>query len=831
MKKSFFMNRPAIKKKLKKARKRTSFSCRTCKLDRGCMSPRMEPHGENQMNIAVVAEAPGKTEDERGIQLIGKSGQFLRRSLEKNGVALDKDCIKQNIIQCRPPGNRPPTPEEIQCCRPRLESQLARIKPDLIFVFGTPAISEILRTAPFSPTATNMHGRVIPSPRWKAWVCCGMHPAWYLREGGRFDGRMDEVIEAGLKVLGERGPYYDQRLDGDKYEVVETLAGVEELFEIIGGGDPGWGDEVSFDYETTCLNPYSPSAKFLSVSFARDKSTAWFLPLEHPHARWKSGEIEIVYDYLRKWLPSDRPKVVQNWAFEDIWSAVKLGVRVNNVKACTMVRQHVIDNRQGVTGQEFQEFVRYGESEHKVMINKENLSHEFLDRVARYNTLDVRYNIRIYHDQSAEMNADLRRAYELFHEAIPVFTTMRLRGIKLDSNKLDRIEQKVTKQMGELREAQEADCLAEYKGMYGKAWDSKSTQAKQRLFFGILELEPLKLTAKGGNIDDPTHCSTDIESMEHLLTQVEDDSPVAALVRSCLGGSLLTKLHGYIKGYRKLVDKDSMLHPSFNLHGVSSYRSSSSDPNFQNIPVRKPRLAVLRKCLVPQHEGFLEIDFSGAEVRGYAVHSEDKRLIKDIKKGVDMHLRYAAILYEKMESEVSKEERYNGKNQFVFPEFYGSYYETIAQKNPQWRLETVREAERVLWQDYKDLRAWQQKSERFYHDKGFLQYLTGFRVSFGKGGMLGKNQICNMPNQGFAFHRLVKVLLELEKWMRKQKMVSWICGQIHDSIVIDYVDSEVDIIIKQAERIVKRPAWDFDTVVPWEAEFKVGANLLDFEEV
>jgi DNA polymerase I-like protein with 3'-5' exonuclease and polymerase domains len=97
--------------------------------------------------------------------------------------------------------------------------------------------------------------------------------------------------------------------------------------------------------------------------------------------------------------------------------------------------------------------------------------------------------------------------------------------------------------------------------------------------------------------------------------------------------------------------------------------------------------------------------------------------------------------------------------------------------------------------------------------------------------MLSYNQICNLSNQGLAFHRLLACLLKLEDAIQEAKLKSWIIGQIHDSMVIDCVDGEVDKVIALAEPIIKTPVWGFDDVVPWEADIKIGKNLLEMKKI
>ncbi|MFH1265070.1 MAG: DNA polymerase [Planctomycetota bacterium] len=789
----------------------------------------MEPSGKGKLGIIVVAEAPGKDEDEAGESLVGASGQFLARSLAKCGVNLDRDCTKINVVQCRPPKNRNPTADEIACCRPRVERQLAEARPKMIIALGTPAIAGMLDDAPFSPSATIMHGRMVPSPRRGCWVACGFHPAYYLHEDHRHDLRMDEFLAKAVKVLREH-PYEDRRLDPSSYEIVEDFDRAADLLT----GKFARDDPVALDYETTGLDPYRPGFKILTVGLAAKPEFGYCVPLDHPQARWAKPEYEGLIDLFCRWLSGPTPKVVQNRQYEELVSRVVLGTPIANVAHDTMLCEHVLDNRQGVCGQEFQEYVRYG-STHKIGVDRTNLISAPLDSVARYNALDARYCMLWRADQQAELDNDLRRGYDFFHEATELFVTMKQRGIRLDRAVLGELRASVSADLERNRAIGSSASLIEFQRRYHRRWEPAKNRDKQRLFFDQWGLTPPKLT-KGGvkkeEGDDPDrwsveNCSTDAETVDDLLGQVKDDPERTAILQACRTNASLVKLGGYVQGFSELVDPSGFLHPSFLLHTAASYRSSSADPNFQNIPVRDPMLARLRKTIMPRHDWLMEIDFSGAEVRMYAALSGDPRLIADIDNDVDYHRFYAALLYEKPERSIVKDERDNGKSGFVFPEFYGSNARGVARSHPEWRPEVVERTERILWSNLRKLKEWQNRCSDYYRKHGYLPLKTGFRIALGNKGFLSYNQICNEPNQGTAFHRLLAVLMRLEAAMREASMTSVIVGQIHDSIVLDCADAEVAEIVSTADEIVRTPVWGWDGVVPWGAEFKIGRNLLE----
>ena len=824
MKNSFFFDESEISKTKPKPRKSKKQGCEACGLYTSCISPKMLPAGLGKRKIVIIGDKPSTIDDEQNLPFADRGGDWLLDCFEKQGIDLENDCTVLNVLCCTTPEQRSPTADELKHCRSRWVKQVKELKPDLIFAFGTPAISAVLSDSPKSLTATNMHGRIVPSVEWGCWVACGFHPTFYSMDDFKFGGRMKEVIEAGLKKLDE--PFEDQRLDESKYEIIEDITGALAILHTLAAET----QTVAFDYEATSLDPWAEKFKPLLISFACDGWEPFAIPLDHPHARWTKEELKQIYQAIKEWLASDCPKVAQNWAYEELVSRVFFGTPVNNVIACTQVTEHVLDNRKGITGQMFMEYTKYC-STHKTAVNTARLDREFLDTVARYGVLDSRYCLKIHNDQQVLMTDDLRRAYALFHEAIPQFVLMKVRGIPVDQDILHGLAKENKDSILALESVKNGRLARQFKKKYGKAFDSGSPQSKQLMFFGLMGLEPVKLTDSGKNMSNPKHCSTDKETLQNLLTQVDEDSEEALIINSCLELSSLIKLRGYIDNFIKLSKRDGYIHPSFNLSFVRTYRSSSSDPNFQNIPVRIPSMARLRTCLVSRYDGLLELDFAGAEVRGIALVSKDKNLIADIKDEIDFHKYFASLLYELPEDDITKEQRYKGKNGFVFPEFYGSYHKTIARLYPEWNEDTVRKTENALWNRYKDVKLWQEHTQREYERSGSVKFLTGFRTQFGKLGLMSRNNCVNDPIQGFAFHRLLRVLLDLEYEMRRREMKSIIFGQIHDSVVIDYVQEELEEIIDMSREIVRRPAWDFDTLVPWEAEIKVGKNMLEMEEI
>ena len=416
----------------------------------------------------------------------------------------------------------------------------------------------------------------------------------------------------------------------------------------------------------------------------------------------------------------------------------------------------------------------------------------------------------------------MQTPYEFFHEAIPVFTLMKRRGIRIDADKMQTLKEDVESELSIYHKVYtDSKVLKDFQRICGKKFNSKSPKHKQQLFFEMGKLKPFKLTGKA---NQP---STDKESLENLKTQVEVGSDLDLVLDALLREGHLNKLLGtYIDGLLKLTDSNGLIHPSFNLHTVDTYRSSSDKPNFQNIPIRNPILSRVRRTMVPQNDWFIEADFASAEVRFIAIYSGDPVLIKFILDGYDFHRYYASLLYQKPELEISKEKRFDAKNSFVFPTFYGSYYENTSKnlKLPASHVETV---ETEFWRQFRKTKRWQDEQMALYNRQGYIETKDGFRMQ----GHLSTNKVLHYPIECSAFHRLLRALLDTEYDMRERNLQSWICGQIHDSIVIDAKDSEVETCLDVLQYNITKPVWDWANVVPMGAEFKIGRNLIDMKEV
>ncbi|MCX6154650.1 MAG: uracil-DNA glycosylase [Candidatus Kapabacteria bacterium] len=101
--------------------------------------------GNHHADILIIGEAPGADEDELGKPFVGRAGQLLTKILEAINLSREEVFIA-NILKCRPPNNRVPTPAEVEQCEPYLKKQIELIKPEFILALGLTAANTLFKS-------------------------------------------------------------------------------------------------------------------------------------------------------------------------------------------------------------------------------------------------------------------------------------------------------------------------------------------------------------------------------------------------------------------------------------------------------------------------------------------------------------------------------------------------------------------------------------------------------------------------------------------------------------------------------------------------------------
>lgn len=143
--------------------------------------------GNRKARLMFVGEAPGADEDVQARPFVGRAGQLLTKIIEAIGFKREEVLIG-NINRCRPPGNRPPTPEEVTECKPFLLREIASVQPEVIVVLGNTATRNLLET---KQGITRLRGnfqdyRGVP-------VMPTFHPAYLLRDPSKKRETWDDL--------------------------------------------------------------------------------------------------------------------------------------------------------------------------------------------------------------------------------------------------------------------------------------------------------------------------------------------------------------------------------------------------------------------------------------------------------------------------------------------------------------------------------------------------------------------------------------------------------------------------------------------------------------
>jgi len=147
--------------------------------------------GDADAKIMFIGEGPGQQEDEQGRPFVGRSGQLLTRVLETAGLKRS-DIFITNIVKCRPPKNRKPSPNESKTCKQLLLlKQIGIIKPRVICTLGAAALEGLLEQP---IRITQVRGR--PIELGKITIIPTFHPAYILRNAKELPQLLKDIMLA-----------------------------------------------------------------------------------------------------------------------------------------------------------------------------------------------------------------------------------------------------------------------------------------------------------------------------------------------------------------------------------------------------------------------------------------------------------------------------------------------------------------------------------------------------------------------------------------------------------------------------------------------------------
>ena len=149
--------------------------CQKCGLCRQIHN-KVPGQGNPRARLMLIGEGPGRDEDEQGLAFVGRAGQLLTRMLAAIGLTREEVYIC-NVVKCRPPQNRVPTPEEAAACLPYLRAQFALVRPRVVVLLGATAARAVLGE---QIRITRDRGNWVE--RKGVWFMPTYHPAALLRD-------------------------------------------------------------------------------------------------------------------------------------------------------------------------------------------------------------------------------------------------------------------------------------------------------------------------------------------------------------------------------------------------------------------------------------------------------------------------------------------------------------------------------------------------------------------------------------------------------------------------------------------------------------------------
>ena len=358
----------------------------------------------------------------------------------------------------------------------------------------------------------------------------------------------------------------------------------------------------------------------------------------------------------------------------------------------------------------------------------------------------------------------------------PVLARMEREGVLVDSQALADFGRQLQTGIDVL--TQEIYALA------GEKFNILSPKQLGRILFDKLGLPPIKKTKTG--------YSTNAEVLEKLRPRHE-------IVGRVLDYRQLTKLNStYVEGLSKVIAGDGRIHTSFQNTVTATGRLSSTEPNLQNIPVRTPLGAEMRKMFVaPKGKVLVDADYSQIELRLLAHMSGDSSMIGGFNSGVDIHTVTASQVFGLPQDEVPPELRRAAK-----AVNFGIVYGISAYSLSEDIHVTVAQAKEYMekyFEHYAGVRSYMDRVVEQGREDGFVSTLYGRRrwlpelksSSFNTRSF-GERVALNMPIQGTAADIIKLAMIKVDARLRAEGLEARLVLQVHDELIVECPEGEAE---------------------------------------
>ncbi len=570
---------------------------------------------------------------------------------------------------------------------------------------------------------------------------------------------------------------------------------------------------TALDTETTSLDEMC--AEIVGISFSVEPGHAAYIPVAHryPGAPEQLNREEVLAK-LKPWLQdATRRKLGQHIKY-DRHVFANHGIAVQGYAHDTMLQSYVLEvhlphglsslaqrhlGRSGIT---FEDLCGKGASQ---------ISFDQVDiaKAAEYAAEDSEQTLDVHRVlwPQIEANDKLKFIYALEIASSETLYRIERNGVLIDAATLARQSHELGQRILQLEtEAYE---------IAGQPFNLSSPKQLGEIFFDKLGMPVVKKTATGAR-------STD----EEVLEKLAEDYPLPAKLLEHRG---LAKLKGtYTDKLAQLANpRTGRVHTHYAQAVAVTGRLSSNDPNLQNIPIRTPEGRRVREAFVaPAGSVIASADYSQIELRIMAHISDDAALLKAFHDGLDVHRATAAEVFGVAVDQVTSEQRRYAKV-INFGLIYGMSAYGLA-RNLGIDNTAAKNYIQRYFERYPGVKQYMESTRERAKRQGYVETVFGRRLQLAgiqsaKGAQLAglERAAINAPMQGTAAD-LIKLSMNavqqvLDAQQRETKMIM----QVHDELVFEVPQSEVDWVRTEIPRLMAAVA---DLKVPLLAEVGVGAN-------
>jgi DNA polymerase-1 len=577
--------------------------------------------------------------------------------------------------------------------------------------------------------------------------------------------------------------------------VEKTAAAEEHLYETIFDNkrleelakECRKAEEFAVDTETDGLDPMS--AKLVGISISHSEGKAAYIPLGHDYlGAPEQLKLKLVRKILGPLLADAKlPKIGQNLKY-DAHILRRHGMPVEGWGLDTMVAAFLLNSSRSSYSMDSlaEEYlghttIKYsdiaGTGAKQVTLNQVDV-----EKVSEYACEDADITLRLARDLAPRLDSSgLRELYDTIDgPLLPLLERMEAHGIRVDTGILSSMSEEME---GSLKGAEK-----EIHKLAGGEFNVDSPKQLREVLFDKLGLKPKRKTAKS------KVPSTDARTLEELAGEHD-------IARRILEYRELAKLKGtYVDALPRLVNTETgRVHTSYHPTGAATGRLSSSDPNLQNIPVRKEAGRRIRSAFVPQ-EGhlFLASDYSQVELRVLAHLADDEELIAAFRAGEDIHSYTASKVFGVAQDLVSDGMRRSAKA-VNFGILYGMSERRLAREQGM----AIKEARGFIESYF----------ERFASVRGYIDGVreqalrdAAIRTLFGRIRYFPQlhhkvnravqeqalRAALNTTIQGTAADLMKMAMLKVDEELRWGGFEARILLQVHDELLLEVPEAEMD---------------------------------------